>query len=135
MTKEEFVDFYVEGSFALRDSEVQFKLELGKMLLDKNESEIKELAKAIKRHVSFLLQCKAVAEKWNELERTYDKSKSWSDLVKEAGFEKEKRSRKPIKSIIEKRLRENEERFKQTGDVYVKGKLDEDKELLTKGDE
>ena len=130
MTKEEFADFYVEGSFALRDSEVQFKLEIGKMLLGLEEEEIKEFAKAIKRHVSFLKQCKAVAGKWNELEKTYDKSKSWRDLVKEAGVETEKRPRKTIKSIIETRFRENERKFTQTGDVYIKGKLDEDKELL-----
>ena len=131
-TVEEFKDFYTEESFSIRDSEVQFKLKIGEALAEVKD--LKPYAKAIKKHVSFLETCIGVYKKWPELEKTYTKEKSWNDLVKLAGLG-EKRARKPIKNLIRERLKKNEERFKQTGDMYVKGRYDEDEELLTKGDE
>lgn len=128
MNIDEFKDFYVEGSFAVRDAEIQFKLQIGQLLV--NEPDLKPFAQAIRKHQSFLQECIEVYKKWPELEKQYTKEKSWSDLVRLAGLEKEKRPRKAIKSILSERLEENKKEFEQTGDIYTKGKLDEDAELL-----
>ena len=130
MTIEEFTLFYIEGSFAIRDLQVQFNLNIGEIFQDKSNEEIKTYAKVIKKHKSFLTECVEVYKQWPELEKQYTKDKSWSDLVKLAGIEKEKRPRRAVKTIISERLEKHKLEFEQTGDVYVKGKLDEDKELL-----
>ncbi len=132
MTTEEFVDFYTEVSFAVRDAEVQFKLQIGEALI--NESNLKPFAKVIKKHKFFLTECIEIYKKWPELEKSYTKNMSWSDLVKLAGIEKEKRPRRAVKTIISERLEKHKLEFEQTGDVYVKGKLDEDKELLNENE-
>ena len=130
MTIEDFIDFYTEGSFAVRDTEVQFKLQIGELLA--NESNLEHFAKVIKKHKSFLIECIEVYKKWPELEKSYTKDKSWSDLVKLAGIEKEKRPRKSIKKVIEERKRAYEEKLKLNPDVdiFTQGKLAEDRELL-----
>lgn len=128
MTVDEFLDFYTEESFAVRDAEVQFKLQIGEVLA--NEPDLEQYAKHIKKHVSFLKECIEVWKKWPEIEGQYTKEKSWKDLVILAGVKKEKRPRKAIKKLIEDRLNKHRVEFEQTGDVYVKGKLDEDAELL-----
>ena len=107
MTIEEFKDFYTEGSFAIRDAEIQFKLEIGEKLQDKTDLELKLYASAIRKHTSFLKTCIEVYKKWPELEKTYTKNKSWSDLVKEAGIQKEKRPRKNLRQVLSERKKKN----------------------------
>jgi len=138
MNIEKFKDFYTEGSFAVRDTEVTFKIQIGHNLSGASEEDLKSYAKAIHRHVSFLKECIFVAEHWLELEKTYTKNKSWSDLVKESGFKKEKRPRKSLKKIIEERKEAHEITLKialETGGEeinrnYAQGKYDEDMEIL-----
>ena len=128
MTKEEFLDFYTEGSFTVRDTEIQFKLQIGEMLI--NESNLEPYAKVIKKHKSFLIECIEVYKKWSELEKSYTKEKSWSDLVKLAGIKKEQRPRKALKKLIEERKKAHEEKLKTKPDPFVQGRLAEDVELL-----
>jgi len=128
VTKEEFLDFYTEGSFTVRDTEIQFKLQIAEMLV--NESNLEPYAKIIKKHKSFLIECIEVYKKWPELEKSYTKEKSWSDLVKLAGIKKEQRPRKPLKKLIEERKLSYENYLKTTADSFTMGKLAEDVELL-----
>jgi len=130
VTIEEFTDWYVENSFAVRDAEVQFRLQIGEMLQDIPEEQLKLYASAIHRHTSFLKECIEVYKHWNELEKEYTKDKSWTDFVKMVGLEKEKRPRKSFKSILQERAEKNEEVFKQTQDPEVRGRMKEDLELL-----
>jgi|GEM_PF-4804864 len=134
MTTEEFIDFYTENSFAVRDAEVQFKLQIGELLA--SETDLEPFAKVIKKHKSFLIECIEVYKQWPEIEKQYTKEKSWSDLVKLAGIEKEKRTRKPLKKLIEERKKIYEAEMadpqidKVTIKDQIKGRLDEDTELL-----
>jgi len=134
MNIEKFKDFYTEGSFAVRDAEVILKIQVGHNLSGASEEDLKSCAKAIHRHVPFLKECIFVAEHWSELEKTYTKNKSWSDLVKESGFKKEKRPRKSLKKVIEERKKAHEIALNMGGEGlnrnYVQGKYDEDRELL-----
>ncbi|NLH62488.1 MAG: hypothetical protein GX452_13900, partial [Ignavibacteriales bacterium] len=129
MTNEEFLDFYTEGSFAVRDAEVQFKLQLGEMMLA-NESNLENYAKVIKKHIGFLKECIEVYKQWPELEKSYTKNMSWSDLVKMAGIEKEKRPRKLLKKIIEERMKMHEAMLLENSDPEIYGRFREDVELL-----
>lgn len=133
MTIDEFIDFYTEESFAIRDAEVQMNLQIGQALIGMSDEELGKYAKVIKRHLSYLKTCIEVFKKWDELEKSYTKEKSWSDLVKLAGIEKEKRPRKSLKdlgSLIYERGLKHMNEYENTKDPYIKGKWDEDKELL-----
>jgi len=134
MTIEEFANFYTEGSFAIRDLEVQFNLNIGEELelQNKSDEEIKTYAKVIKKHKSFLIECIEVYKRWPELQKVYTKNMSWSDLVKFTGIEKEKRPRINLKEKIKERM----EKYSQLSahnlpdNDYYRGKYDEDRELL-----
>jgi len=134
MNIEEFKDFYTEESFTVRDAEVTFKIQIGHNLSGASEEDLKSYAKAIHRHISFLKECIFISRHWLELEKTYTKNKSWSDLVKESGFKKEKRPRKSLKKLIEERRKTHEASLKAIGRGlnrnYIQGKYDEDRELL-----
>lgn len=126
---EDFQDAYVELSFTKRDTEVQANLEIGRFLIDATENEIKQCAFRVHRKVGFLKACVEVAKQWKQLEPQYHKGLSWSDLVFMAGVKKPKMTRNSLKKIIKNRLMKNEE-LARTGDVYHKGRYDEDKTLL-----
>jgi len=136
MTIEEFIDFYTEQSFAVRDAEVQFRLQIGEMLQDIPEEQLKLYASAIHKHTSFLKQCIEVYKHWKELEGQYTKEKSWSDLVKMVGIEKEKRPRKTLRdfgTILYQRAQKNQEEYERTQDPLLKGRWQEDIDLLKDG--
>jgi len=135
MTKEEFKDFYTEGSFAIRDAEVQFKLTIAKELGDfaGDEKTLELYAKAIKKHVGFLKECIGVAQHWLSIEKQYTKNMSWKDLVKLAGIEGEKRPRKSLKKIIEERKKVHEVEVNYsplTRKDFIQGQIAEDTDLL-----
>lgn len=132
MTIDEFIDFYTEESFAIRDAEVQMNLQIGQALIGMSDEELGKYAKVIKRHLSYLKTCIEVFKKWNELEKQYTKEKSWSDLIKLCGVEKEKRPRKSILSLIQERKRIYEEKLSldPDADIFTQGRLAEDIELL-----
>jgi hypothetical protein len=55
---------------------------------------------------------------------------SWSDLLKLAGIAKEKRTRKPLKKLIEERKKIYEAKLLNNSDAETYGRLAEDIELL-----
>jgi len=131
MNIDEFIDLYVENSFHVRWTEIEFYHDLGMILSEVQD--LKPYAKSIKKHESFLKTCVEFYRKYPNLNSApFGKDISWSRIKKE--FQTEKRSRKPLKILIEQRKKEHEyllesRMFLETED-FVKGKLEEDKELL-----
>ena len=106
MDIEEFVDLYVEGSFHVRWTEIEFYHDLGMALLEVQD--LKPYAKSIKKHESFLKTCVEFYKKYPNLnEAPFGKDISWSRLRKE--FETEKRPRVNIREILSAR-RDNQDR-------------------------
>ena len=129
MDIEEFVDFYVEDSFHVRWTEIEFYHDLGMALLEAQD--LKPYAKAIKKHESFLKTCVEFYKKYPNLnEAPFGKDISWSRLKKE--FETEKRPRISMREKLSARR----DIYRQLStrnlpdDEYYKGRYDEDKELL-----
>ena len=123
MDIEEFVDLYIENSFHVRWTEIEFYHDLGMALLEVQD--LKSYAKAIKKHESFLKTCVEFYKKYPNLNETpFGKDISWSRLKKE--FETEKRPRINLKEKIKERM----ENYAQFPDEYHRGRHDEDKELL-----
>ena len=127
MNIDEFVDLYVEGSFHVRWTEIEFYHDLGMALLEVQD--LKPYAKAIKKHESFLKTCVEFYKKYPNLnEAPFGKDISWSRLRKE--FETEKRPRVSIKEILSARMEKYSQLSVDSFDEYYKGRYDEDKELI-----
>ena len=129
MDIEEFTDLYVEDSFHVRWTEIEFYHDLGMALLEVQD--LKPYAKSIKKHESFLKTCVEFYKKYPNLnEAPFGKDVSWSRLRKE--FETEKRPRISIKEKHHARM----EKYSQMSahnlpdNDYYRGRYDEDKELL-----
>ena len=129
MDVEEFTDFYVEGSFHVRWTEIEFYHDLGMALLEVQD--LKPYAKSIKKHESFLKTCVEFYKKYPNLNETpFGKDISWSRLKKE--FQNEKRPRISMREKLHARM----EKYSQLSahnlpdDDYYRGRYDEDKELL-----
>ena len=133
MNIDEFTDLYVEDSFHVRWTEIEFYHDLGMALLEVQD--LKPYAKSIKKHESFLKTCVEFYKKYPNLnEAPFGKDISWSRLRKE--FETEKRPRKSIKEILSAR-RDKHSQLSISADDYFQGRRDEDEELLQllQGDE
>ena len=130
MDVEEFTDLYVENSFHVRWTEIEFYHDLGMALLEVQD--LKPYAKAIKKHESFLKTCVEFYKKYPNLnEVPFGKDISWSRLRKE--FETEKRPRINVKENIKEKILTRMEKYSQlsiSADDYFQGRRDEDKELL-----
>ena len=132
MDIEEFTDLYVEGSFHVRWTEIEFYHDLGMVLLEVQD--LKPYAKAIKKHESFLKTCVEFYKKYPNLNETpFGKDISWSRLRKE--FQTEKRPRVSIKEILSARMDKHRQfidnpELVSNKDDYIKGKYQEDIELL-----
>ena len=129
MNIDEFVDLYVEDSFHVRWTEIEFYHDLGMALSEVQD--LKPYAKAIKKHESFLKTCVEFYKKYPNLnEAPFGKDISWSRLRKE--FQNEKRPRVSIREKLHARM----EKYSQLSahnlpdDDYYRGRYDEDKELL-----
>ena len=123
MNIDEFVDLYVENSFHVRWTEIEFYHDVGMALLEVQD--LKSYAKAIKKHESFLKTCVEFYRKYPNLNSApFGKDISWSRVKKE--FQTEKRPRINLKEKIKERM----ENHAQFPDEYHRGKYDEDKELL-----
>ena len=136
MNVEEFTDLYVEDSFHVRWTEIEFYHDLGMALLEVQD--LKPYAKSIKKHESFLKTCVEFYRKYPILNSApFGKDISWSRLRKE--FENEKRPRISMREKLHARM----EKYSQLSahnlpdDDYYRGRYDEDKELLQllQGDE
>jgi len=125
---DDFKTLYTEGSFTVRDAEVQFNLGIGKIMTLVDD--VEPYAKVIKRHSSYLKECIEVYKQWASLEGQYTKDLSWSDLCKLAGIVKEKRPRKALKKVIEERKAIYEAKLLTNSDPETYGRLREDVELL-----
>ena len=126
MDVEEFTDLYVENSFHVRWTEIEFYHDLGMALLEVQD--LKPYAKSIKKHESFLKTCVEFYKKYPNLNETpFGKDISWSRIRKE--FETEKRPRVSIREKLHARMEIYSELCTLPGDYY-RGKYDEDKELL-----
>ena len=126
---EDFTDFYIENSFHVRWTEIEFYHDLGMALLEVQD--LKPYAKSIKKHESFLKTCVEFYKKYPNLnEAPFGKDISWSRLRKE--FENEKRPRISIKEILSARMDKHSQLSTRnlSNDDYYKGRYDEDKELL-----
>ena len=129
MDVEEFTDLYIEGSFHVRWTEIEFYHDLGMALLEVQD--LKPYAKSIKKHESFLKTCVEFYKKYPNLnEAPFGKDISWSRLRKE--FETEKRPRVSIREILSARMDKHSQLSTRnlSNDDYYKGRYDEDKELL-----
>ena len=130
MNVDEFVDLYVENSFHVRWTEIEFYHDLGMALLEAQD--LKPYAKAIKKHESFLKTCVEFYKKYPNLNETpFGKDISWSRLRKE--FETEKRPRINVKENIKEKILTRMEKYSQlsiSADDNFQGRRDEDKELL-----
>ena len=129
MNIDEFIDFYVEGSFHVRWTEIEFYHDLGMALSEVQD--LKPYAKSIKKHESFLKTCVDFYRKYPVLNNLpYGKDISWSRLRKE--FQNEKRPRISMREKLHARM----EKYSQMSDHnlpdddYYRGKYDEDKELI-----
>ena len=129
MNIEEFTDLYVEDSFHVRWTEIEFYHDLGMALLEAQD--LKPYAKAIKKHESFLKTCVEFYKKYPNLNETpFGKDISWSRIRKE--FQTEKRPRISMREKLHARM----EKYSQLSahnlpdDDYYRGRYDEDKELL-----
>ena len=125
MNIDEFVDLYVENSFHVRWTEIEFYHDLGMALLEVQD--LKPYAKSIKKHESFLKTCVEFYKKYPNLnEAPFGKDISWSKIRRE--FETEKRPRVGIREKLHVRM----EKYSQLSAhiAYYKGRYDEDKELL-----
>ena len=130
MDIEEFTDLYVEDSFHVRWTEIEFYHDLGMALLEVQD--LKPHAKSIKKHESFLKTCVEFYKKYPNLnEAPFGKDISWSRLRKE--FETEKRPHLNVKENIKEKILTRMEKYSQLSisvDDYFQGRYDEDKELL-----
>ena len=132
MNIDEFIDLYVENSFHVRWTEIEFYHDLGMALSEVQD--LKPYAKAIKKHESFLKTCVEFYKKYPNLnEAPFGKDISWSRLRKE--FETEKRPRINIKEILSARMDKHRQfidnpELVSNKDDYIKGKYQEDIELL-----
>ena len=127
MNIEEFTDLYVEGSFHVRWTEIEFYHDLGMALSEVQD--LKPYAKSIKKHESFLKICVEFYKKYPNLNETpFGKDISWSRIKKE--FQNEKRPRISIREILSTRMDKNSQLSVDSFDEYYKGRYDEDKELL-----
>ena len=137
MDIEEFIDLYVEDSFHVRWTEIEFYHDLGMALLEVQD--LKPYAKSIKKHESFLKTCVEFYKKYPNLnEAPFGKDISWSRLRKE--FQSEKRPRVSIKEILSARMDKHRQfidnpELVSNKDDYIKGKYQEDIELLEELDE
>ena len=129
MNIDEFVDLYIENSFHVRWTEIEFYHDLGMALSEVQD--LKPYAKSIKKHESFLKTCVEFYKKYPNLnEAPFGKDISWSRLRKE--FETEKRPRISMREKLHARM----EKYSQLSahnlpdDDYYRGRYDEDKELL-----
>ena len=126
---EDFTDFYIENSFHVRWTEIEFYHDLGMALSEAQD--LKPYAKAIKKHESFLKTCVDFYRKYPVLNNLpYGKDISWSRLRKE--FQTEKRPRISIREILSARMDKHSQLSTRnlSNDDYYKGRYDEDKELL-----
>ena len=132
MNIEEFTDLYVEDSFHVRWTEIEFYHDLGMILAEAQD--LKPYAKSIKKHESFLKTCVDFYRKYPVLNNLpYGKDISWSRLKKE--FETEKRPRISIREILSARMDKHRQfidnpELVSNKDDYIKGKYQEDIELL-----
>jgi len=129
---EEAPDYYVEQSTAIRELEIKMWHNIGKTLAEVDNLE--PYAKEMKKHVSELKAAVEFFKKYPDFDSIpFDKASSWGKIKKDLGLS-EKRERKSLKAIINEKLLKNQKEFELTGDVYIKGKLDEDKELLNENE-
>ena len=136
MDIEEFTDLYVENSFHVRWTEIEFYHDLGMILAEVQD--LKPYAKSIKKHESFFKICVEFYKKYPNLnEAPFGKDISWSRLRKE--FETEKRPRISIREILSARMNKYNQlvalNLLPNDDEYYRGRYDEDKELLEELDE
>ena len=130
MNIDEFTDLYVEDSFHVRWTEIEFYHDLGMALLEVQD--LKPYARAIKKHESFLKTCVEFYKKYPNLnEAPFGKDISWSKIRRE--FETEKRPHLNVKVNIKEKILTRMEKYSQLSisvDDYFQGRYDEDKELL-----
>ena len=134
MNIDEFIDLYVENSFHVRWTEIEFYHDLGMILVEVQD--LKPYAKSIKKHESFLKTCVEFYRKYPILNNApFGKDISWSRIKKE--FQTEKRPRVSIKEILSARRDKHSQLSTRNlpNDGYYKGRYDEDKELLEELDE
>lgn len=125
---EEIVDYYVEQSFALRELEILMWHNIGEVL--SNVQNLESYAKEMKRPITELKAAIEFYKKYPKVNSIpLNKASSWRKIKKEF-MPLEKSQKKGLKKILSERLEKNKTEFERTGDLYIKGRLDEDKELL-----
>lgn len=104
---EELADYFVEQRTAINELELRMWHKIGEILSLKSESEIKQFAKLVKKHISEIDTAIKFYNQYPIFEDfQFDKGTTWTLLKSRLGTQ-EKRKRESLKEIVSKRYEKN----------------------------
>lgn len=135
LSPDDILDFYIEASFAIRESELKMWHTIGKMLSKRDDNIRKQTAKLLKKHSSEIETAIKFYEKYPNFEDfPFDKATSWTSVKEQFGT-REKRERKTLKEVVKQRYEKNisqedtESRIRAEEDKAILSEVENDKNL------